>query len=173
MSNMKFEWGKELSRAALLVFLWTMIAAAVNVVSPAQIAWVGTWPATFGNDTAAVPPSYEEGDPELLRLDQALAKFQSTEIVFIDAREPEDFALGHIPGAVNFPFDWYDEYADSVLPDLDKGREIVTYCGGADCELSLYMGRQLRTEGYEKVTIFFGGYEAWQEAGLPVEETAP
>lgn len=170
---MKFEWGKEITRAVLLVLLWALIAAAVNAVSPAQIAWVGTWPSTYGEDSAAVPPSYEEGDPELLRLDQALAKFQSTGITFIDAREPEDFAMGHLPGAVNLPFDYYDDYADSVLPQIPKNHEIVTYCGGADCELSLYLARQLKMEGYTTVSIFFGGYEAWQEAGLPLKEETP
>lgn len=168
-----FEWGKEITRAALLVFLWTLIAAAVNVVSPKQIAWVGTWPSTYGEDSAAVPPSYEPGDPPLLRLDEALAKYQGTDVAFIDAREPEDYAMGHIPSAISFPFDYYDDYADSVLTNLPKNREIVTYCGGADCELSLFMARQLKAEGYEHVSIFFGGFGAWEAAGLPVAEEAP
>ena len=48
--------------------------------------------------------------------------------------------------------------------------EIVTYCGGADCELSLYLARQLVNEGYEHISIFFGGYTAWEEAKLPLEK---
>lgn len=168
---MKNNWKKEMARALLLVFVWSLVAAAVNTVSPRRIAWVGPWPSTFGDDSAAVPPSYTDDDAPVLRLQEAFAMFQSPEVVFIDARDPADYEWGHIPGAINFPFDYYDEYADSVLPRVDKSAQVVTYCGGADCELSLYLARQLSNEGYENIFIFFGGQTAWEEAELPMEET--
>jgi rhodanese-related sulfurtransferase len=160
---------KDFFRAVLIVFAAALMALAVNAASPRHIAWVGTWPSTYGADTAAVPPSYQTGDPPILRLDEAIAKFQSSEAIFVDAREPEDYAAGHIPGAISFPFDEYDENADRALPLLSKDKEIVVYCGGADCELSLYLARQLRTVGYEHLAIFFGGITSWQESGLPME----
>ncbi len=162
-----------LTRAALIVLLATVLALAHNAVSPHRIAYVGTWPSTFGTDSAAVPPSYQEDDPPILRLDEAAAYFQSAGAQFVDARDEADYQLGHIPGAINFPFDYYDDHAGTVLPRLDKERDIVTYCGGADCELSLYMARQLRNEGYTKIHIFFGGFTQWQESGLPVEVPEP
>ena len=162
---------KDLGRAALIVVVSALAAAAVNTASPHRIAWVGTWPSTFGNDTAAVPPSYEQGDAPILRLDEAVALYQSAGAIFLDAREPEDFKLGRIPGALNLPFDYYDEHSADVLPRLPKDADIVTYCGGADCELSLYLARQLKNEGYLKLHIFFGGFTSWQEAGLPVEDS--
>ena len=161
------------SRAALIVVLASVLAVAHNAVSPHRIALVGTWPSTFGADSAAVPPSYKEDDPEILRLDEAVAFYQSAGVQFVDARDEADYQLGHIPGAINFPFDYYDDFAATVLPKLDKERELVTYCGGEDCELSLYMARQLRLEGFTKLHIFFGGYTQWQEAGLPVEVPGP
>jgi rhodanese-related sulfurtransferase len=166
-------WQREAGRALLIVFFWSLAAAAVNTVSPNRIAWVGPWPSTFGTDTASVPPSYEEDDPPILRLDAAIALFQTKDVVFIDARDPEDFVLGHIPGALLLPFDYYDDYAGAVLAEVDRDREVVTYCGGADCELSLYLARQLRNEGFTKIRIFFGGADAWEEAGLPLEEESP
>jgi rhodanese-related sulfurtransferase len=168
-----FSWSRDISRAALVVVFWLVVALAVNAASPRQIAWVGAWPSTYGADTAAVPPSYVEGDPPILRLDQAIAKFQSAEVVFIDAREPADFAYGHIERAVNLPFDYYDDYADSVLPGIPTTADIVTYCGGEDCELSLYLARQLVTAGYSRVSIFFGGFGAWEEAGMPLANAEP
>lgn len=161
------DWG----RAGLIVLISALAAAAVNTASPHRIAWVGLWPSTYGADTAAVPPSYEQGDPPILRLDEAAALYQSAGAVFVDAREPEDFKLGHIAGALNLPFDYYDEHAPLVLPHLGKDQDIVTYCGGADCELSLYLARQLKNEGYDRLHIFFGGITSWQEAGLPMEES--
>jgi len=168
-----FDWRRDTLRAFLIAALWLLVAVAVNAVSPRQIAWVGAWPSTYGTDSAAVPPSYVEGDRPILRLDEAIAKYQSAEVVFLDAREPEDYAYGHIARAVNLPFDYYDEYADSVLGQIDKSADIVTYCGGEDCELSLYLARQLVNDGYPRVAIFFGGYGAWEEAGMPLEKATP
>ena len=168
-----FDWRRDTMRALLIVVLWLLVAAVVNAVSPRQITWVGAWPSTFSSDSAAVPPSYVEGDPPILRLDEAIARYQSKGAVFLDAREPEDFAYGHIAHAVNLPFDYYDEYADSVLPHIDKGADIVTYCGGEDCELSLYLARQLVHDGYARVSIFFGGFGAWEKAAMPMENVEP
>lgn len=163
-----------LVRAVLIVLVASLLALAHNSISPHQIALVGTWPSTYGAaDTAAVPPSYKEGDPPILRLDEAVAYYQTTGVQFVDARDEEDYKLGHIPGAINFPFDYYDDFSATVLPKLDKERVIVTYCGGADCELSLYMARQLVNEGFPDVHIFFGGFGQWQEAGLPLEGATP
>ncbi len=167
---MSFNWTREIGRALGIVVLWSLLAMAFNAVSPSRIAWVGIWPSTYGADTAVVPPSYVETDPPILRLDQAIAKYQAANVVFLDARDPEDFVLGHIPGAINFPFDYYDDYAAAVLPQLTEDADIVTYCGGADCELSLYLARQLINEGFGRVSIFFGGNTAWEEAGLPLRE---
>ena len=168
-----FDWRRDSLRALLIAALWLLLAAAVNAVSPRHIAWVGAWPSTYGTDSAAVPPSYVEGDPPILRLDEAIARYQSPEAVFLDAREPEDYAYGHIARAVNLPFDYYDDYVDSVLGRIDKSADVVTYCGGEDCELSLYLARQLVNDGYTRVAIFFGGFGAWEEASMPVERRTP
>ena len=164
----KIKWIQLLVRATLIVAAAVLSGFAVNVASPNRIAWVGTWPSTYSSDSTAIPPSYEETDPPILRLDEAIAKYQSPEVVFLDARDEMDFEYGHIPRAINFPFDYYDDFAPDVLPGLDPKTDIVTYCGGVDCELSLYLARQLVNEGYESVSIFFGGYTAWEESGLPL-----
>jgi rhodanese-related sulfurtransferase len=164
----KFHWPRDLTRTLLVVLLWGLVAAAVNTFSPYRIAWVGAWPSTFGTDTTAVPPSYGEGDPPILRLDEATALYHSAQVLFVDARDPEDYSAGHIRGAVNLPFDYYDDFAGDVLPQLGTDRPVVTYCGGTDCELSLYLARQLLNEGIPEVHIFFSGYSAWEDAGMPI-----
>jgi rhodanese-related sulfurtransferase len=161
-------WKQLFGRATVMVLAAVLLGFAVNVASPNRIAWEGTWPSTYSADSVAIPPSYEETDPPILRLDEAIAKYQSHGVVFLDARDEMDFEYGHIPRAINFPFDYYDDFAPLILPGLELKTDIVTYCGGADCELSLYLARQLVNEGYESVSIFFGGYTAWEEAGLPM-----
>ena len=56
--------------------------------------------------------------------------------VFLDARTAAEYAEGHIAGAVNVPFDDVFKHPE-LLKSVDaKGRPVVTYCGGGDCELS-------------------------------------
>jgi rhodanese-related sulfurtransferase len=83
--------------------------------------------------------------------------------VVIDVRTPEEYASGHIPGAVNIPF---DEVAQRV-GEVDAPHGVALYCmvgprarKGEAALLEL---------GYGPVFHLEGGLAAWQAAGLPVE----
>ncbi|MEE9555281.1 MAG: rhodanese-like domain-containing protein, partial [candidate division Zixibacteria bacterium] len=69
------------------------------------------------------------------------------------------------------PFEWWDDYWMDVEPYLTPDDKIVAYCGGLDCELSLFAARELDYLGYQNSYIFFGGWQKWIEAGLPTEIT--
>jgi rhodanese-related sulfurtransferase len=92
----------------------------------------------------------------------------------LDAREPSEYAAGHIPGAVNLP---YDQVAGNLqrLEQLDTaGRPVVVYCGGGSCEMSLSLAWDLVTAGQTRVAVYKGGYPDWTDAGFPTETgTAP
>lgn len=90
-------------------------------------------------------------------------------VYVIDARDPEEFAEGHIPGAVSLPFD--EAITDPVrLEALDTaGRPIVTYCGGGTCEISLSLADELFFAGHDRVAVYMGGYPEWVGLGYPVE----
>lgn len=85
--------------------------------------------------------------------------------LFVDARSAEEYAEGHIPGAVDLPFD--DVFKKPELAkSLDtRGRPIVTYCGGGDCELSKSLAFSLIEAGQKKVLVFTGGLPGWKDAG--------
>ncbi len=119
-----------------------------------------------------VPPSYQPGD-SLLSLRDAHEIYTRGKAIFVDTREPGEYQEGHIAGAISFPFERWDEYWEAVKPTLDPQKEIIAYCGGLDCELSLFTSRELKQLGYEKAYIFFGGWEKWKEAGLPIETSQP
>ena len=121
-------------------------------------------------DSLVVPYGYEEEvDPPAISLNYAMMKFQSKNIVFLDARYPADFEEGHVKGAVNLPWEEFDQYAPRVLPSLAKDEEIIAYCDGTECETSLLLARELIKLGYENIKVFFGGWQEWQDAGLAVE----
>lgn len=158
-----------LRQSLLIIILSAALAVATNSFSPNRIPWVGSWPSISGSDSIIVPPSYVEGDPPFISLDDAAAKYQSRGVVFIDARLPEDYAVGHIKGAVNLPFDYLDQYYDQVLSEYGPSDEFVIYCSGEECELSLHLGRYMMSKGFSKVFVFFGGWREWEKARLPVE----
>jgi rhodanese-related sulfurtransferase len=88
---------------------------------------------------------------------------------FVDAREPEEFELGRIPGSINLPFD--TAATDPVLLESLEtgGRPVIIYCGGGDCEVSLNLAWLILEAGHYRVTYFQGGYPAWVENGFPIE----
>jgi len=85
-------------------------------------------------------------------------------VTVLDVRPPEEFAAGHLPGAVNVSV---DDLARR-LKKLPKTREVIAYCRGPYCLLSVDAVALLRTKGY-KARRLEDGFPEWKAAGLPVE----
>ncbi|MFB0612496.1 rhodanese-like domain-containing protein [Aurantiacibacter poecillastricola] len=79
----------------------------------------------------------------------------------IDVREPGEFAVGHIPGAINLPLSRFDPHD---LPDADGKRIVLNCAAGRRSALALR-----RCSGVPVDTHLRGGMGAWNRAGLPVE----
>lgn len=154
----------------IVILIFSTIAAlAVNSARSGGITLIGNWPSRTGSgEGPVIPPSAEPGDPPFITLEDAVAKYQSPDIVFIDSRDPEDFQYGHITGAVNIPFDYLDESWDAFIDSLDWDRGYVVYCSGDECETSLNMGRYLYQRGFRNVYVFFGGWSEWEDNNLPI-----
>jgi rhodanese-related sulfurtransferase len=115
--------------------------------------------------------------PTNLALDQmprlslvgAKNRFDQKSAVFLDARSPEEYAEGHIPGALEFYADDFEKFAPLVFPQLkDKNQELIAYCHGSSCELSLHLANALMDQGYTNVKVFFGGWPEWKKANYPI-----
>ncbi len=161
---------RAISQIAFFVLIAIALGVGRNLAAPGKIPWVGTWthvPVTA--DTIVPPPSAQKDDPPFLTFAEAQTKFEDPEVIFLDARDPEDYEAGHIARAVLLPFEQFDAWWPTVEERLSKDREIVTYCSGADCELSLFLARHLRGLGYTKISIFFGGWLKWQNEKMPVD----
>lgn len=85
-------------------------------------------------------------------------------VTVLDVRPAEEFAAGHLPGAVNVPV---IELAKR-LKELSKTKEVVAYCRGPYCLMSFDAVELLRAKGY-KARRLDGGMPQWRLAGLPVE----
>jgi ArsR family transcriptional regulator len=94
-------------------------------------------------------------------------RLQHREALVIDVRPAEEFAAGHIPGAVSIPL------ADlrTRLPELPRDAEIVAYCRGPYCVLAPQAIDLLRRAGYQARRLA-EGFPEWRVGGLPVEAAA-
>ncbi|HVY07330.1 MAG TPA: rhodanese-like domain-containing protein [Burkholderiales bacterium] len=90
--------------------------------------------------------------------------------VVVEALPEKYYAAKHLPGARHLPHDQVDALASSVLPD--KGAEIVVYCANRQCRNSHVAAHRLSVLGYTNVSVYAGGKQEWEEAGLPFESNA-
>lgn len=88
-------------------------------------------------------------------------------VTILDVRPTDEFALGHLPGALNVQL----SELERRLAKLDKSKEIVAYCRGPYCVLSYEAVALLRARGF-KVRRLEDGLPEWRAAGLPVETAA-
>lgn len=85
------------------------------------------------------------------------------DVFVIDVRPAEEYAAGHIPGAVSIPFDELDDH----LAELPTGVDIVAYCRGPYCLLAPRTAQILREHGF-RVLVLEDGMPEWRQDGFPV-----
>jgi rhodanese-related sulfurtransferase len=88
-------------------------------------------------------------------------------IVVVDARAPDAYARGHVPGAINLPHRTIDSSTTASLP---RDKVIVTYCDGVFCNASTKAAAKLTALGF-KVKEMLDGMEGWRKEGYAIEET--
>jgi rhodanese-related sulfurtransferase len=105
---------------------------------------------------------------------------QGTEgLLFIDSRGRDDFAAGHVPGALSVPLERIERSKKTVpgsgwavTLDFPGAQTLVVYCEGGDCQTSISLAKIIHDKGYKDIRIFAGGWAEWHAAGLP-EERSP
>ncbi|WP_051307248.1 rhodanese-like domain-containing protein [Desulfomicrobium escambiense] len=101
-----------------------------------------------------------------ISLQDAAAIFSAGQAVFVDARDAETYAEGHVQGALSLPLHAFEQNFPSVRERL-KGKTVITYCDGERCSLSSDLADALRAQGIENVHELLNGWTLWQEQGLP------
>lgn len=83
----------------------------------------------------------------------------------LDVRTPEEFATGHLPGAINV--DWNASNFEAEVDRLDRSKKVFVYCLSGP--RSAAAGARLRSMGFQEVVELKGGMMAWRKARLPEE----
>lgn len=104
---------------------------------------------------------------EPLPRQELLERVRDGLVTVLDVRPPEEFAAGHVPGAVNIPLSKLEQY----IKDLKPEHEIVAYCRGPHCVLAFDAVARLREKGL-KARRLEDGYPEWKTDGLPVETSS-
>lgn len=126
---------------------------AIRDVATARVAELDGLAAAYVGDRAGLATVTREELAERLR---------AGDIVLIDVRPPEEYAAGHLPGAVNVP----PADIDQRLAALPADRDVVAYCRGPLCVFADDAVRALRAAGRPAARLV-DGYPEWAAAGLP------
>lgn len=94
---------------------------------------------------------------------QLLERLRRGQVVLLDVRPAEEFAAGHIRGAISIP---HDELKRR-LAELPRNRRVVAYCRGPYCVFAAAAVKLLRARGFDAARIE-DGVPDWRARGLPV-----
>jgi len=168
--------------------LWWVLAylgqQQKQVLNGGLAAWKDAGQSTTTTASNPVPTTYHGAtDPSVLaRLDEVRDALKQPDVIFLDARAPNEFAAGHLPGAVNLqytenatggpiprwkPQDVLRQMYTSAGVTSDK--TIIPYCSTGVRSAVTYF--TLRLIGYDKVKLFTGSWAEWSaHPELPVEK---
>lgn len=98
---------------------------------------------------------------------------------FIDARNASDFAEGHVNGAISIPPNATRLYRSRSLIGVAMDQPMVVYCQGPSCPYAKHLAGRLSRDGYQRISVFAGGWSQWAEAAknpatdVPGREVVP
>lgn len=106
---------------------------------------------------------FSEADADLVK---QMAADGST--VLLDARLPELFSRGYIPGALNLPVAVFTAALPPLLPRLRSARLVIVYCGGRACPDAVDLAAKLYQKGIKDILVYRDGIQDWQQRGYAI-----
>ncbi len=133
-----------------------LLLQSLRHVSERHIAEVNQLVSTYLNVKDSLEP---------IPRDELMARVKNGLVTVLDVRPAEEYAAGHIPGAVNIPL----HELEQRLNELSAEQEIVAYCRGPHCVLAFDAVLSLRQQGLQARRMQ-DGFPEWKVSGLPIEE---
>ncbi|HHX97302.1 MAG TPA: rhodanese-like domain-containing protein [Kiritimatiellia bacterium] len=147
-----------------ILLLAVALSVAVNFLRPAtsRLPWVSDW------DRHIETQAFRAGIPVVF-LPGVRERLERSTVVFLDARSPDDYALGHLPGAYSMPLEDMERALGDYVAILTPGTPLVVYCGDTDCSDGLDLAVKLVELGFQEVSLYPGGYAEWTEYGGAIQ----
>jgi 3-mercaptopyruvate sulfurtransferase SseA len=118
--------------------------------------------------------SQEDVDKSGISLGEVRALVEAKDassVLIADARGPNAYAAGHIPGAENFAINRFSGKHGETDRSLVEYKTIVVYADNPGSASSSALALRMMSTGYDNVRTFFEGFDAWKRAGLAVEKS--
>ncbi len=150
-------------------------AASASGASPTKAAAAGAATLAPMKETPALPTGTAKSADDLLEVtpEQLKAMIEGgADIVVVDAQSAAEYALGHVKGAVNLPWDTKIKSANG----LPTTKLLVVYCAcsptakPAETDAGDVAFQLVSNFGYKKVATLQGGWLTWQKLGYPTEK---
>jgi thiosulfate sulfurtransferase len=106
--------------------------------------------------------SWGLAQPKIVTVDDLKAALSNPKAFVIDVRTPQEFAQGHVPGAVNWPLQEIERWWNRV----PKDRVVYIHCNTQN--RSGVAVRYLMGKGYNNLNLVTGGIQAWVSRGYPI-----
>lgn len=177
MSKLKIDFKAVL----FIVLVSSALGLIINYLNPNPLPWIKeerkiVWAKDSLNvkseqskEGSSITENKKDGsrEPVAITLKQAYQLYKK-KVLFVDARDYVEFEISHIKGAISLPYYDFDKYK-SVLDTIPKQTQMIAYCDGKECDLSIMLSDKLYEAGYGEVYIFFGGWIDWQDNNYPIE----
>ena len=95
---------------------------------------------------------------------EVMAAVEHNTDLAIDARADFQYAFGHIPGALNIPFDT-ENLSEQISQRSLQDRPLIVYCSSADCPAAERLAARLVATGCCFVRLYPGGWDDWLDRG--------
>lgn len=89
--------------------------------------------------------------------------------MILDAREPEEYKEGRIPGAINIPYLSVDNYFEKIAM-YPRDTLIAIYCNNLMCPLGKGLAEFMVQLEFKKLLLYEGGYDYWEREQMPIEK---
>jgi rhodanese-related sulfurtransferase len=110
--------------------------------------------------------SWQQPPVDAAQVNLAQAKSWGDAVLWLDARSAQQFAAGHVPGALQLNEDDWNALLPQVLAAWSPERKLVVYCSQQSCNASHEIAERLRNEaGLKNVYVLQGGWEEWLRKG--------
>ncbi len=169
----------QLRGGLVIIAIAALLGVVINAIRPGGVpliqkgAPVSTARHAAVDSSATDSTAAEAVPPGAVSLAEMKRLFDEGKAFIIDARSPQEYQEGHIPGAINVPHDQLPEYLDMLNAEVPTDAKVVVYCRGPACDFSDELATELKILEYQDVSVFSGGWEQWTDAGYPVEGMVP
>jgi rhodanese-related sulfurtransferase len=153
---------RTIKETAIILLIAIVLAAGSYLLRPGALPLIK-------RDAAATPGVADDALFKPITIEHAEALFQKGHTLFADARSLIAFEQHHIPGALHLDPHEMDQWSDEMMTRYPPDQIIITYCDGANCDLSKTLAEKLTWLGFEQVFYLSDGWAQWQKRGLPIE----